>query len=306
MDNFLIMLGVSLEFVIYILFGVFAQRKGYITQDNISSFIDFVLMILLPCMIFNSFNMDLTVEELKTAAMILTISLLGCAASILLGKVLYRRYNYKKRAIFQYGTIISNAAFVGLPVVEKAFGDVGLFYAAIYLIPLRVFTWSAGVSLFYKTDFKTKFKAVALNPSMVAVYLGLLRMIFHIPVPSILNNALHGTGDAASAMSMILIGAMIASIPLKSVLNKESLHDTLYMSLIRLIAIPLVTLLILKALHVDMTTTAVSVTLLAMPVGSTCSLLAKKYGADHEFGSQVVFVTTLLSLITVPLITLLV
>ena len=78
------------------------------------------------------------------------------------------------------------------------------------------------------------------------------------------------------------------------------------MSFVRLIGIPLVTLVILKLLHVDSMTTAVAVTLLAMPVGSTASLLAKKYGSDYEFGSQVVFVTTILSLVTVPLITLLV
>ena len=98
-----------------------------------------------------------------------------CFGSMLLGKLLYRRYPYEKSSILRYGTLITNASFAGMTIISGAYGQKALFYASVFIIPNRIFMWSAGISLFTQADLKTRIKNVVLSPGIIAIALGVLR-----------------------------------------------------------------------------------------------------------------------------------
>jgi predicted permease len=174
----------------------------------------------------------------------------------------------------------------------------GLFYASIFVIPNRIFTWSAGISLFTKDEKKSWVRSVLLNPCILAVIIGLPQLVLKISLPSFINAAIANMGNCSISLSIIILGSILADVDFRSIITRE----TLYMSLVRLILLPVCALLALKAVHFPSLPTAVAVVLTGMPVGSTTAILADRYGADFGFASKCVFVTTVLSLITIPVL----
>lgn len=302
MNNFMELVSIQVVLFIYILVGVYAKKKGIITKDNQQKFIDFILHILMPCMIFNSFKQELTLQVIKSAWTIMTISFGIALVALVLGKIVYWRFPDNKKSIMQYGTIVNNSGFAGLPLVGEIFGEAGLFYASFFLIPNRIFMWSAGISLFEKTDRKTKWKNVLLNPNIIAVELGLIRGLLALELPYSINYAIEKMGNSVAPLSMIIVGAILADVNLRNIFDKS----VFLVTLIRLIVLPLVATGIISLLRLDAMISGVALVLTGMPVGTTTALLAAKYNADVEFASKLVFITTLLSLITAPVLILLI
>ena len=292
------MLRLQTILLLYLLMGVYVRKRNIVTVEARSSFNEFLIRITLPCMIFSAFHRDFGLEQLAAASKMLLISFGVYLFSSLLGGGIYRCIPFERRSVMRYGTLVSNAGFAGLPQVQGAYGPLGLFYGSIFLIPLRIFMWSAGISLFVEADWKTKMKNVLTNPGMIAVFLGLPRMLLQIPLPAAMDTVIQTVGDCTTPLSMIVIGMVVADIPIKTVVNK----DTLFLSAIRLIVLPVSLLIILKLLHVDPILAGVSVMLTAMPVGVNTPIIAQKYGGDHVFASKCVLLSTALSLITIPLL----
>ncbi|HAE45603.1 MAG TPA: AEC family transporter [Lachnospiraceae bacterium] len=302
MNHFYNMLDAQLVLMVYLVVGVFCRKKGIIDETAKDKLIDLILKITLPCMIFESFNSPLTYDVFRKAGLILLVALSIAILSYLTGKVAYNFMPPEKKSILQYCTMVNNSGFLGLPMVSAVYGDSGLFYASIFIIPNRILMWTAGISLFTEADKKNAVKNILLNPGIVAVYLGMGRRLAGIPVPDFLDRAVTSVGQITTPLSMIIIGTMLVGLTLKQLLQPV----ILYMSLIRLVLLPLAALVILGLLQMDGLLTGVSMIMTGMPAGATTALLAAKYGADEEFASQLVVTSTILSLVTTPLLMLLI
>lgn len=298
MDNFLKMLSTQAILLVYMCVGYYCSRKDIVDRRTQSKMTDFVLRITLPCMIFNSFQTHLTPELLKQASLCLAVAFFVCFLAWVMGKFIYNMYPFEKRSILQYATLVNNSGFLGLPIVAAVLGDEGLLLAAIFIIPNRIFMWTAGISIFEKSsDKKGAFLKLMKNPCMIAVFLGLFRGLVDFELPEFAMKAIQGLGNSTTPLSMLLIGSMMTA------LTPESFKDwsTVYLAAVRLIALPLATLGIMRILEADPVMTACGVILTAMPAGSTTALLAEKYGSDSVYGSKCVLVNTIFSLMTIPI-----
>ena len=300
MDSFFKMVDVQTVLFIYMAVGFGCRKAGIFNDVARDKLTDFVVFVTLPCMIFESFNMAFSLESLKQGALALLIAVGMSCVALLLGKVLYNRFPYEEKSILQYGTLVSNSGFAGLPVVSGAYGDEGLFLGSLFIIPTRILMWSAGISLFTRADAKQAVKKVLLNPGIIAVEVGLVRMLFQIPLPHFVDTAVDNLGGCTSPMAMALVGAILVDVPLKAVFDLKSF----YLVAVRQFLLPGICLAALRLLHVDPLTIGVSVVITGMPIGSTTAILAQKYVADAKFASKCVFISTLTSLVTVPILTL--
>lgn len=300
MDSFFKMVDVQTVLFIYMAVGFGCRKAGIFNDVARDKLTDFVVFVTLPCMIFESFNMAFSLESLKQGALALLIAVGMSCVALLLGKVLYNRFPYEEKSILQYGTLVSNSGFAGLPVVSGAYGDEGLFLGSLFIIPTRILMWSAGISLFTRADAKQAVKKVLLNPGIIAVEVGLVRMLFQIPLPHFVDTAVDNLGGCTSPMAMALVGAILVDVPLKTVFDLKSF----YLVAVRQFLLPGICLAALRLLHVDPLTIGVSVVITGMPIGSTTAILAQKYVADAKFASKYVFISTLTSLVTVPILTL--
>lgn len=303
MNLFIQMLNLQLTLLIYLLIGVVCYRLKIISKSNRKQFISFILNILMPCMVFDSFK-NVTTEILKEGIYILFISLMICFLTSILGKYLYKNSTKNRKKIMRYGTLINNAGFAGLPIVGSLYGNQGLILASIFLIPIRIFMWSAGITMLSNERQKAKQVVFQLvrNPSIIAVILGLLRGMLRIQLPYFLDNSIEALSSTVSPMAMIVVGSVIATIKLKGLIEFE----VIYFSIVRLIIIPSGVLIVLSLLKLNREIIGISTILTAMPAATTTALLAAEYNLDEIFASKLVFVTTIGSIITSPIFMLLI
>ena len=278
--------------------GVILRKLGILPDSAKQVLTDLVIDLILPCNIISSFLIEFNLDILKGFAVILLIATLIQFGCLIIANTFYNKEPDRRKKVLQYGTVCSNAGFMGNPIAEGVYGAEGLMYASIFLVPQRIVMWSAGVSYFTESpDRKTVIKKVLTHPCIVAVYIGLIFMITQISMPVFLENTIRNVGGCTTAVSMILIGTILAEVKAGSIIDKGIIKYTL----IRLFFIPLLVFICCRLFPVRPMISGVSVLLTGMPAGSTTAILAAKYDGDYIFATKCVVVTTLLSLVTIPL-----
>lgn len=300
-DIFSRMVSTQTLLLLFMLLGYIIRKTGIITPATRGSFNLFLINITLPAMILHSFLGEVSFDHLTQSGIILAVSAASCLLAWLIGCVLWKGQPISRKGPLIFGTMFSNAGNAGLPVVQLVFGDVGVFFASIFLIPVRILMWTLGVGLFLPDKQEGRWRKLLLNPSIIVVFLGLGLMMTGLKLPGVLGDAVKRVGDITSPLSMILIGTTLAEMPLRQMLCKEAFT----MSILRLVVLPLITLAVLILLRADPLVAGVVFVLSAMPVATNTVVLSERYGMDYHMAGRCVLLSTLLSLITVPLLTLL-
>lgn len=298
MEQFGYMLKAQTLILVLCLLGYLLRRLHMISGETRRGITDLVLTVMLPCTIFNSFRQQIDPAQIRTLLWVLLAGVGVCVLSWSLSRVLYRSIDPSKRTIMQFGTLISNFTFVGLPMVEATYGSVGLVYAAIFAIPLRFCTWTIGAALFiHDQDRRRQIRKALLNPCFLAVFAGLAWMFADLPMPSVCDSVLRSLGNCSTPLSLIIVGTILGDVPLREALDWKAF----YVTAVRLVLLPGIVLACLRLMGFDSHGTAAVVVLTGMPIATVTAMFAEKYGADAKFASKCVFLSTLLSLVTVPL-----
>lgn len=291
---------IALQFTMFIMIfvGFLVRKLGIVGKEGQKNITDLVIYVILPCNIVKSFMVEFDTQTLYSFAGILLISVLIQAGCVLFGKIVYKNKETNRRKSLQYGIICSNAGFLGNPLAEGVFGTMGLTLASIYLIPQRIMMWSSGLAVFTgNTNKKEVIKKVVTHPCIIACVIGMILMVTQIELPAFLTKSLQTLSNCNTAMSMMVIGMILAQVKGKNLVDKDIIVYTIF----RLIIIPLIVWIPCLLLHVDSMVTGVSVLLAAMPAGATTSILASKYGCDEIFATKLVVFSTLASLLTTPI-----
>ena len=284
-------------FTIMIL-GYIFRKAGMISDEGKSLLTDLVLYVTLPASIIKSFQIEFNHQILVSCIVVIVVAAGIQVGAWLLGMILYPGFPDERKKVLQYATICSNAGILGNPIAEGIFGSMGLLYASIYTIPQRTFMWSIGLTYFTQApDMKTLIKKVSTHPCIVSVVIGMLIMVFQIPVQGFLSLTIKNIPGGNTFLAMSLVGTILAEVPFRSLPEK----DTVYYSFIRLFFIPFLVYLACHFAQVDSLVTGVSVVLSGMPSASVTAVLAAKYGKDEVFATKCVVLSTLLSMVTVPL-----
>jgi len=279
--------------------GYVARRKGIIEKSLNKGITELILNITLPFMIVSSFNYEFSKEMLLNAAKLYMISLVLHLSLVLISKYIFYKYDENEKSVLRFAIIFSNCGFMGYPVVESVFGKIGIFYAAIFNINFNIFIWTIGVMLFNSKGEKQNFKKAFLNPGLISVIIGLILFIFSIKLPFAIQKTLEMVGSTTTPLSMIIIGSMLAEVEFKKLFNDKKLY---YITFLRLIVVPLITLTLLKLLNYSSFLLGIPVLIMAMPAAANTALFAEKYQADTNLASRCVFLTTILSTLTIPLV----
>lgn len=278
--------------------GVVLRKMNIITKEGKGMLTDLVIDLILPCNIIFAFYMPMDHSVFVSGVEILIISILIQIFCTFISGILYRKVPKEKRMVLQYATVCSNAGFLGNPVAEGLYGSVGLLYASVYLIPQRIVMWSAGVSYYTECPSKKEVvKKVLKHPCIVAVEIGIVLMVTQVQLPGFLSSAIENVGGCTTAITMMLIGTILTDVDMRHILTRT----TVAYSFIRLVFIPAVVFAGCWLANIDSVVAGVSVTLAAMPAGTTTAILAMKYHGDEEFATQCVVLTTMLSMAAIPI-----
>ncbi|NLN83372.1 MAG: AEC family transporter [Firmicutes bacterium] len=297
MVSFKSLIDLQITLFILIMIGYLLTKSKIINKESGKTLADLLVYFILPSNIIISFLMEFNLQILKEGLVILIVSACIQMITPLLGKYIYPGSEGKELAVLRYGTVVSNAGYLGNPMALALYGSQGLLYASIFLIPQRIVVWSLGVSYFTGNRGKKMFKQILFHPCILAVIVGLVLMLAQIKLPSALVKVLQHGSNSVTPISMVLIGNLLADISFKSLINKTILWYTT----VRLILIPAAVLAICSALNLPTMVTVISTLLVAMPAGATTAILAAQHDGDDVLAAKIVFFTTFLSLITVPI-----
>jgi len=275
--------------------GMFLRRRllGPEFQKGLT---DLIVDLILPCNIITAFSVEPRADLMRSALFTLLLSTLiqiGCA---LLAALLFRRSAANRKPVLSYGTICSNAGFLGTPVAESVFGEEGVLLASIFLIPQRVFMWTLGVSYFTKGG-GHGWKKVFTNPCILAVFVGTALWAARIPLPGVVDGTIRSLGACNTGLSMLLIGMLMSGFRWRDLLDPGILR----FCAVRLGLLPLAVLAGCRMFHAEALASQVSLLLVAMPAAGTTAVLAAKYGGDAQFAAGCITASTFLSLVTIPL-----
>lgn len=278
--------------------GFILTKLHILSADARKPLSNLLINFILPCNMITSFLMEFNQKILMDCLVILIVSICIQVFAVLTSKHFYPKTIDSKLPVLRYGTIASNAGFMGNPIAQGLYGDQGLLYASIYLIPMRTVMWSFGVACFTGTKGKGVVKKILTHPCIIAVFIGLFLMITQIQLPQGIEQTLRYAGNANTALSMILIGNILAEVHASEILDTNAW----WYCVVRLAIIPIIVLISCNFARIDEMVKQVSVVLSGMPAAATTAILAAKYDGDTHFAAKIVLISTLLSMLSVPLL----
>ncbi len=296
-------LNQQLVLLLLVLVGLTVKKLRILNRESEKAVSSLLVNVLLPCNIIQSFLGEITISAEFVKSCILAILIAACIqiVSVFAGKLLFHRFPQEKQAILRYGLICSNSSFVGMPIAETLYGSLGVLYTSLFQIPIRFTMWTAGLSLFTNVNKKDAFKKLATHPCIVSIFIGIVLMLTRAELPKFLGDTVYSISKTTVPISMITVGSIMADADVKSLFSKS----ILYYTAVRLIAFPLLVYGALKLLHTEALLVNIAVIMTAMPAGASTSILAEKYDGDAQYAAQLTFVSTLCSIVTIPVISLL-
>ncbi|MEE0883802.1 MAG: AEC family transporter [Faecalimonas sp.] len=291
------MIDMQLMMFLLVAIGFFIRKKGIVNTEGRMNMIDLCLNITLPFNVLHSFLRKWDWNLFIACGIILLLSVGFNAISVFFSAVLYKKQEINRQKSLKYGTIISNSGFLGNPMVEGIYGSEGLLYAALFMLPVRIVMWTIGIAVFLKGRKEKLWKNVLTHPCIVAIYAGVIIMVCGIQFPTFVEKTIVGISGCNTPLSMMLVGMMLAEVKPKGLIDKTMVFYTA----IRLLIIPAVVFAITAFLPIDGMLRGITVIMAGMPAPITTALLSAKYGGDEKYATGMVFLSTILSLITLPL-----
>lgn len=281
-----------------IVVGYMARKAKVVDKSLIRGLSGFILNVALPFTIIAGFDRSIPRSALpdlaETALWAMALHGFGIAAATLA----FRKFPDNERKVLSYVTVFSNCGFMGLPVAESVFGKIGVMYASIYVVIFQVFIWTYGVALFSGEASKGQLKKALLNPGTISVLIGLVLWFLPFELPRALNDSITSMSNLTTPLSMVVVGATLADVPLKGLFKGKELWIGAAM---RIAIVPLAVFAAMRLLGAGSLPARIAAFLTAMPAAAQSVIFAERYEADVELASKMVFVSTVLSVLTIPL-----
>lgn len=304
--------------IMFILAGVgYAMYKAKKISDEGSKSLGNILIFLsLPCVIINGFLVERTPERIQGLILSAILALVVILLSMLISRICCGRH-----ALDNFAGSFANPGFFGVPLIVASFESGAVFYIAAFIAFLNLFQWTYGVGLLQKSNeqglliknethvsfgsrlaegIRQNSKKLVKAPFMIAIVIGLFFFFTAIPMPEILGKCVSFIAGINTPLAMFTIGIYMAQTNLLKMFIKPRLY---LVSLVKLVIIPVITLLLLKVLPFDNETMKMCILIAAAcPVGSNIAVYAQLHKKNYGYAVETVVVSTIFSIITIPAI----
>ena len=297
--NFWDVFGEMLVILFAIAAGYGANRLGYLGGEIDQKVSKLLLNITMPAMIVAAVITGEELPELGTILSILEVGVVFYLLEAVFALVVPRFLpgTQGQKGVWRYALAFPNVGFIGYPVAVALFGDGALFYAAILALPFNLLSYSLGPLLLAGAA-RFRWKQL-FTPCIVASVLGLVLALTRLRPPALVGEMLDFVGDITVPLSLLVVGSFLADIPAGQVFRSAKLW---LLSILRLLVLPVVLWAILRTMSTDALVMGIAVTQIAMPVAVNGTLLSMEYGGDTASMAQITFLTTLGSILTIPMI----
>ncbi len=298
--------GIISVLVVFILLGVgfyFTRTKKW--ADNTPNiFSTTVVQIAAPALAITSIENRFTPELLKSSVLNLIIAAVCCFLLYLIGAGLARilKLNKKKTAVFKVTYAFNNTMFIGLPIISIIFGEEGLPYLfTCYLVSITLF-WSLGAWTISRASDRLESKAFSVrrifSPGLIGVIIGCLLAAFELHLPVVIETALTYLGNLTVPLSLLVIGANLANSVSKGMLKIDI--DQILILAGKFVISPLLFWGAFSLFSISGFPLHVFIMIAALPCHAQTAILAQFYDVEGEYSSNMVSISTLVSLVVIP------
>ena len=289
-----------IEMFIILLVGAGAYKAGIADEETGSRLTRILLNIISPCVILLSYQIDFDKERLYGLAVTAILSLASFVIAIAISKLAVSKKTGPDMAVERMSIVYSNCGFIGIPLIDGILGGEGVFYMTAYLTVFNLFVWSHGIMLMSgKSESVKKTVRSLVNPSNAAIILGVFLFLTGIKLPEIIREPVGLIGGMNTPAAMLISGINLAQSDFLGGLKNKR---TYIVSLSKLIVVPGLTLLLLMAAGADRSISITILTAAACPSGAMGTMFALQYKRNSQYASNLLTITTSLSLITIPAI----
>lgn len=282
--------------------GVLTEKLRMIRYAAASQINNFLLMIVMPCVILNAYQIEFKVELLEGLLLAFLLALFSHAIGIMVSMLLARRKPDAKYRIERFAMVYSNCSFMAIPLLQAVVGSEGVFYGSAYIAVFNLFMWTHGVFLMSGERSMQAVRKALLNPGVISVAAGLALFFTPFRFPYVVGQVTGYIASLNTPLAMLLTGIFISRSGIKTAFSDKTVY---FISAVRLLLIPLLVLGVIWALPVASTVRTACIISAACPCAASCSMFALRYKQDVSYSSKMITVSTLLSVLTLPLLILL-
>ena len=279
--------------------GVLAVKTGVLRPEHKQALSNLLVYIVVPAMIVNSYRMEFSAEILRNLLAAFGMSTLAILAGTVITLLLTARKKDSRTPIFRFACIFSNAAYMGFPLISALFGSEGLLYASAFVTVFNILLWTMGYGFVSGSSSpKEVVRSLVRTPVLYAVIAGLAVYLLQIHIPNLIAQPLELLAGMNTPLSMMITGMLIAAGSVKSIVTDVHIWK---LAAVRMVLIPAVCLALFSLLGFHGTAAQVVVLLECCPAAAITSVFAVQFGHDESFAAGSVVLTTLLSIVVLPL-----
>ncbi len=282
---------------ILILIGFGLAKARVLSNKSVSGMTDLVLILVTPCVIVKSFFREFNKADLKDLLISFLLGVLLHLAFIVLSMLFLRDKNKDRQIVLQYAAVFSNCGFMAIPLQQALLGDSGVFLGSSFVAIFNAFVWSWGLLLMSGDKKTLKPLKIITRPAILALLIGLAVFLLSIPVPKVLSEPIGMLAALNTPLPMIIIGFHLAH---SNVLKSFTDIKCIFTVLLRLVLYPVAAIFVMWLCGIKGNMLISQAICCSAPVAAVTTMFSSKYNRDTELSVNLVSLSTLLSLITMP------
>lgn len=296
LDNFLLVASQVGTLFLMMGVGYVLTKIGKFSRETLSQVTYLLLYVVVPCLMMDTLQIPRSTELMRVMGLCMALTLGLYLLMALVVNLFFRRQEEDTRIVLRYGVVYGNIGFMGLPLIQAVLGDGGMVFAIVGQVGFTLFAWSHGVLLMGgKEGFSVK--KMFLNPGILGSAAAIALFLLDFRLPTVLADGVSFLGSINTPLAMVVIGSQMASADLGATFRNPRLYLS---AVLKLIAFPLIAAFLLLPLKLDPVMYTVLVILAATPSAGYTSIFAQQYQRDTGTAAQIVTLTTLCCILTLP------
>jgi len=275
--------------------GVILFKLGQLDEKGVGQLSNLALYVATPCVVIRALAIPFDAEKISTGVLVMLFFLIIFVVSVVIG-----RFGCGKAdRVGTFAVVFSNSGFVGIPLIQGILGEEYVFYVTMTMVVGTITFWTYGVLLMSGDKNEVSVKKILTNPNLIAVVVGMILFFTIDELPYVILQTLNGMANMNTGLGMVILGATLGASNVGLMVTDTRLYKAIAL---RLVVVPLVCIPILLLMPVPFEVRMVMMIIAAAPAASATSMLALKYGADYSYGTGLSIGTTIVSMLTMPLV----
>ncbi len=287
--------------IIFILIavGFVLKKRGQVSSGGVKDMTNILLGVVTPSVLIEAYQKEFDMSLAWGLLRCVLFTILVHIVAILISTLAFRKEETKRYRINIFCSVYSNCGFMAIPLMGALLGSDGVFFGSSYLAVFTIFYWTHGVVLYTGDKKDLSLKKAFLNPGVIGTVISLLLFITNTRLPGVLADSIGFLAGLNTPLAMIVLGTYLADVDFKKAIIRPALYGV---SALRLFVIPILSFGIAFLMRLTPMETQSVLIPAACPAAAVSTLFAARYGLDAEYSAELVALTTLFSILTIPIV----